>query len=104
MPNVQRNSRRTRARSAKPRHLLTAGLSRLGRASTSIEQFLNREANVTGDLAKEGWRDVSACMKRDRSFAAVGMPVLTMGSTLANLDKSEPQQQGSHLARLEDRQ
>lgn len=51
------------------------------------EQFLGSELDVPSNLAEQGWRDIAARMERDGSSSTIGMPVLSVRTSLAYLQE-----------------
>jgi DNA-binding transcriptional LysR family regulator len=71
--------------------------------STLRHEIADVEADVSRNLAEETWRDVATRVVRDRCDPPVRMAELLVRSALANLCKSEADQDREHLARVEDR-
>ena len=62
------------------------------------DEVANAQPDVTRDCAQECGRDVAAWMKRHGSHPSVGVAVLLVRPSLANLYEPESLQQGHHLA------
>ena len=71
----------------------SSGASRCSTARPlpATEELLRRQADILGDLAEQGGRDVAARMKGNRRAAPIRVPVLLVGATPANLDEPEGQ-------------
>jgi transposase-like protein len=54
------------------------------RDSTALQQLLDREPDVAGNLAKQGRRDVATRVERNGRSSSIRMPVLAMRSPLTN--------------------
>ena len=68
--------------------VLVLGSLETGRAlggSIAAEEFFYGEADVPGDLAEQRGRDVAARVERDSCASSVGVSVLPMRSSLADL-------------------
>src|SRR5450759_4375468 len=70
---------------------------------TVLEQIIDGQTDVLGDLAQKNRREVAASVKRHRSRATIGVAKLLVRTALAHLGKTERQQNGNNLARLENR-
>ena len=68
-----------------------------------FEKFLQRQADVGGNLPKQRRRDVSAAVKGHRGTPAVRMAILPMRTTLSNFGEPKPLQDRDDLARFEHR-
>ena len=58
-------------------------------------------ADVARDGSKKGRRDVSALVEGDRRYATIGMSILAVRTTLADLNESETREDGDDFPRLE---
>jgi len=70
---------------------------------TVLEQIIDVQADILGDLAQQNRREVAAGVKRHRGRATIGVAELLVRTALAHLGKPERQQNGNDLARLENR-
>jgi len=73
---LSRGGRTPVASDAPPDPLAVACMRWLGRFSTTTEQFVNGETNITCNFAEKGWRYVSAGMEGHGCSAAIRMPIL----------------------------
>jgi hypothetical protein len=75
----------------------------LGRWLLRIDELLNCEPNVVGDLSQERRRDVSTLVNRNCGDATVGVAELFVRTALASLSEAQPLEPCHDLTRLEDR-
>jgi hypothetical protein len=66
-------------------------------SSGSGDELADIHADVARDGAKKRRRNVSALVERNRRHAAIRMSILAVRTTLGNLNKSEPGQDGGNL-------
>jgi hypothetical protein len=71
--------------------------------SAVLEEFANREADVTGDAAQQNGGDVTASVEGDGGGPAVCVPELLVGTLLAHLFKTELLQNPGDLSWLQNR-
>jgi len=72
-------------------------------ALTVLEQIIDAQTDVPGDLAQQGRREVAASVKRHRGRATIGVAKLLVRTALPHFVKTGHQQNGNDLARLENR-
>jgi len=71
-------------------------------STTSGDELLDGEADVLGNLAQEGGRDIAALVNRDCRDPPVGVTELLVGAPLPDLSKAESLKQANDFPRLED--
>ena len=64
------------------------------------QELLNGQSNVLRDDTEQDGRDVPAGMKSDRCGAPIHVPVLRVGTSLADQDESKRFENGGHFSWL----
>ena len=90
-----------------PAHAIHASDSRArrdrdrGEHSAVLYQLVHREADVSGDLAKQDRRDVAPGVEGNRRCAAIGVTELLVRTALAYFDEPDRHEERDDLAGLE---
>jgi hypothetical protein len=76
-----------------------------GRNGTSAikNQFLYRQADITGDLPEQRRSEITTLVNRNRRPPTVRVTVLNMRAALANCDKAKSFEQTTNFRGLENR-
>jgi hypothetical protein len=67
------------------------------------EEFLDGQADVTGDLSQKRRRNVMPGVERNGCSASIGMAILAMRTALADFGEPQAFKQGRDLTRVENR-
>ena len=66
--------------------------------TSCIDELAKYQTDAASNLSQEQWRDISTSVEGHGSRTPVGMPELSVGAALANLDKAKPFKPGDDLA------
>jgi hypothetical protein len=66
-----------------------------------FKELLNREPNILRYLVEQDWRDVSTGMERNRRNSAIGVPILSMGTSTSYHSETETLQNSTYFARFQ---
>ena len=103
-PNPEQSRWRSFARKAKGAHLAAFVSCKplFDSPLRATEQLLSCETDVSGDLPKQGGRNVSTRVEGDGCSASVRMAILSMRPPLADLRETQGLQKRRHLSWLQD--
>jgi len=66
-----------------------------------FKEFLNRKPNILRYLVEQDRRDVSTGMERNRRNSAIGLPILSVGTSPPYLNETETLQNRTCFARFQ---
>jgi len=79
---------------------MARGCAAIRRRSAVLQELVDRQADVLGDLTKQYRRDVAPGVEGDGGCATIGMAELLVRAALAHFDEPEPREDGDDFARF----